>query len=394
MSISNRFLSSNTVLIHLCYHLSIRDIVILGKTCQNLHQRLFSEGEIWKARSLIFRPQDRPWILQPLVIQKLIPTLPRYHGLKKLVIHDIPTLDSMTLLLIFDHCAHSIHHLDLILSHSQCHELCMHLQAFCFHLATSQAWNKIPLTLHQYTLDSTQLYHQAQQSLQSLPHQPFLINQLIAQGLPTRMDDPPFEMLEQISISIPASPAPQIPTCDTHLSSAPSASLLIQQFHHLTVLLSRHTPALTLPASFSSASASASPPIRPNFNSPHRGTSISGYSNAADSVPNLSVSSSLTSKSSSRINITSLIEKRQSTEMLTGTTMKRKKSASHKEQQYYDRIAQLSHHYHSLRPRSVSNSPPPSPPTPPAHRDDSFRPTTVSAPIVHVMRYQRPRPKK
>jgi hypothetical protein len=113
-------------------------------------------------------------------------------------------------------------------------------------------------------------------------------------------------------------------------------------------------------------------------------------------VPNLSVSSSLTSKSSSRINITSLIEKRQSTEELVGTTMKRKKSQqSHKEQHYYDRIAQLSHQYHSQRPRSVSNSPPPSPPTPPAHRDDSFlprRPTT--APIVHVMRYQRPRPKK
>jgi hypothetical protein len=114
-------------------------------------------------------------------------------------------------------------------------------------------------------------------------------------------------------------------------------------------------------------------------------------------VPNLSVSSSLTSKSSSRINITGLIEKRQSTEKLAGTTMKRKKSQSHKEQQYYDRIAQLSHQYHSLRPRSVSNSPPPSPPTPPAHRDDSFLPrrsTAVSAPIVHVMRYQRPRPKK
>ncbi|KAI8344321.1 hypothetical protein BC941DRAFT_408327 [Chlamydoabsidia padenii] len=375
MTLHQHFLSSDTILIQLCYHLSIRDIVILSQTCRDLNQRLFHESQVWEARQLIFQPQDKPWVIRPSVIRQLLPTLPRHHGLKKLMIHDIP--DMMDVFLIFDHCAHSIEQLDLILSYSQCHQLCMHLEAFCFHLATCQAWNKIPLTLHQYTLDSNQLYHQAQQSLKSSSHQPFFINQLIAHGLPTRMDDPPFEMLKHISIHIQSPTTSQATPCDP--MRLLSSSTLIQQFHHLMTLLSRHT--LVLSSS------------RYTSDYPHTGTSTSGISIPDSAPPDLSVSSSLTSKSSSRINITSLIEKRQSDERKSIKRKKSRQQQSEKEQQYYHRIEQLSHQYR----RSVSSSPPPSPPTPPPHRIDSFLPSSrrsTQAPIVHVMRCQRPRSKK
>ncbi|ORZ15917.1 hypothetical protein BCR42DRAFT_416138 [Absidia repens] len=407
--IDNNLLFDDKILARLCYYLSIRDIVILAQTCQKLQLLIFNDGELWKERNLIFRPQDKQWLRKP-IIQRLISRIPRHHELRTLKIHDLPTLDTMTLFFILDHCAHSLNHLDLMMSFSQCHQLCTHLEAFCFHLATSQAWNKIPLTLHQYTLDSNQLYQQAQTIL-SPSSQPFFIHQLISHGLPTKMDDPPFEMLEHLTVTIsPEEP----PTSDDHhffsgdTSSSISSTMLIKKFHHLIELLSLDSPTLTFSSLTTTIPSQTGSPGKDGGGAIVRNPIIptpAFFQTPPSPPPSLSVSSgggSLSSSSSTIIHIADMINKRPSPlkEQVTDSKKRKKQQAEAKRKQdYYDRIHQLSH---QCRPRSLSNSPPPSPSTPPPHRADTFISPPPSrrhhhhttAPIVHVMRCHRPQMKK
>ncbi|CAO3600800.1 unnamed protein product [Absidia cylindrospora] len=393
----DNFLFDGKILARLCYHLSIRDIAILAQTCQKLQLLIFNDGDVWKERNLIFRPQDKQWLRQP-IIQRLISRIPRHHELRTLKIHDLPRLDTMTIFFILDHCAHSLNHLDLMMTFSQCHQLCTHLEAFCFHLATSQAWNKIPLTLHQYTLDSSQLYQQAQQNL-SPSSQPFFIHQLISHGLPTKMDDPPFEMLEHLTVTI--SPE-ESPTSDDHhffsgdTSPSISTSMLIKKFHHLIELLSLDSPTLT---SSSLTTTTTGLPGKDVGGAMVRNPIIptpAFFQTPPSPPPSLSSSSTI-------IHIADMINKRPSPlkEQAADSKKRKKQQAEAKRKQdYYDRIHQLSH---QCRPRSLSNSPPPSPSTPPTHRAETFISPPPSrrhhhhhatAPIVHVMRCHRPPMKK
>lgn len=184
------------VLHHLFQYLCLDDRIRLGATCHFFKQSIFDANAQWAGQSLLFPPNDNR--ISDSVATYFMKSIPRSFAVTKLQLVGLPLTDTAILGLL-DRFAHALEHIDLILSPLQLSHLCDHLEAFSYNLALLQSQNGIPHLFGEYVND----VHEAKQRVARLldaketsTSDEYSLARLLSRfGLPTQLDDPPFERL-------------------------------------------------------------------------------------------------------------------------------------------------------------------------------------------------------
>ncbi|GAB5586407.1 hypothetical protein Unana1_01307 [Umbelopsis nana] len=184
------------VIFYLFQFLGLDDRIRLGTTCHFFKQFIFDANAPWLGESILFPPNDNR--MSDSVATYFMKSIPRSFAVTKLQLVGLPLTDTAILGLL-DRFAHALEHIDLILSPLQLSHLCDHLEAFSYNLALLQSQNGIPHLFGEYVNE----VHEAKQRVARLldaketsASDEYSLARLLSRfGLPTQLDDPPFERL-------------------------------------------------------------------------------------------------------------------------------------------------------------------------------------------------------
>jgi hypothetical protein len=207
----SQLLSLNpSILIKVVDTLALKDVILLASTCRQLHQLIYETAEIWNA-GMLFESDNQD--IDDEVIANMVPHITRSYGIHSLKIIGLHKVTSIGILQIFDQFAHALKDIELCTSMTVIEALTEHLEAFSLKLGLLQAANSIPLTFWEYRCHHKEYMEQVtaymEQSLPSPTNSKYTSNshaELFARlrwlQLPTNLDDPPFEHLERIKVTI------------------------------------------------------------------------------------------------------------------------------------------------------------------------------------------------
>lgn len=189
------------VLIYLFQFLCLDDRIRLGSTSQFFKQLMFDASAPWDGDSILFPPNDSR--ITDSVAGYFMKSIPRSFAVTNLQLVGLPLTDTAILGLL-DRFAHALEHIELVLSPLQLSHLCDHLEAFSYNLALLQSQNGIPHLFGEYVSD----VHEAKQRVARLldaketsASDEYSLARLLSRfGLPTQLDDPPFERLAVANI--------------------------------------------------------------------------------------------------------------------------------------------------------------------------------------------------
>ncbi|KAI8581483.1 hypothetical protein K450DRAFT_231504 [Umbelopsis ramanniana AG] len=184
------------VLHDLLQFLNLDDRIHLGATSRFFKQVIFDANAPWSGQSLLFPPNDNR--ISDSVATYFMKSIPRSFAVTKLQLVGLPLTDTAILGLL-DRFAHALEHIELILSPHQLSNLCDHLEAFSYNLALLQSQNGIPHLFGEYANE----VHEAKQRVATIleakettASDEYSLSRLLSRfGLPTELDDPPFERL-------------------------------------------------------------------------------------------------------------------------------------------------------------------------------------------------------
>lgn len=190
--------------------LAFKDVILLASTCRQLHQLIYETAEIWNA-GMLFESDNQD--IDDEAIANIVPHITRSYGIHSLKIIGLHKVTSIGILQIFDQFAHALKDIELCTSMTVIEALTEHLEAFSLKLGLLQAANSIPLTFWEYRCHHKEYMEQVtaymSQSLPSPTDSKYTSNshaELFARlrwlQLPTKLDDPPFEHLERIKVTI------------------------------------------------------------------------------------------------------------------------------------------------------------------------------------------------
>lgn len=210
----------DTIVAKITAFLDLDDLIALGDCHSKFRNFIYKNPEIWTS-DLLF-PEASQKITDKF-IQKFVPKITRHYGILTLKMIDLLSLSPFGYLLVFDQFAHSVKRIEIRTTPAILTQLVHHLTIFAGNLALLQQNNNIPITFRQYAFDDEREYETTlvNSSLYSSQGNN-LISYLQSQ---IQLDDPPFERLEEFSVSCAS---------DDHNNT-------IQQLEVLTLFLSGRT---------------------------------------------------------------------------------------------------------------------------------------------------------
>jgi hypothetical protein len=171
------------IITKIAQYLELKDIIELGNAHIKLSQCIYTQPAIW-TKEILF-PINNSSITDQF-IKQIIPKITRHYGILEIQMVNLP-LTWFGYFLIFDQFAHSL--TSIRIQSDQIFMLLHHLTRFATHLATLQQDNQIPCTFREYAFEADQ--REVTVVIEPLPK---ILMQI-------RLDDPPFERLNHISIT-------------------------------------------------------------------------------------------------------------------------------------------------------------------------------------------------
>ncbi|KAI8385638.1 hypothetical protein BD560DRAFT_383953 [Blakeslea trispora] len=179
---------SDQILTCVTSNLQLKDLLALADCHSRLRELVYRNPEIWTS-DLLFPIQD-PNITDAF-IKAIVPRITRHYGILDLKMIGLP-LSWRGYLMIFDQFAHSVKYIEIQATSSTLMTLAHHLTMFAANLALLQHNNNIPITFRQYAFDDEDEFILGDNMLHNLESQ---FKQM-------KLDDPPFERLEQFKIKL------------------------------------------------------------------------------------------------------------------------------------------------------------------------------------------------
>lgn len=184
----------DNILTQVTLNLALNDLIALGDSHPRLEELVFGNPYIWTS-DLLFPAHDEQ--INDKVIKLVVPRITRHYGILSLKMIDLTALTWTGYMIIFDQFAHSVKHIEIQTSSTVLAQLAHHLTVFAGNLALLQYNNRIPITFRQYAFDHeayTSELADANYLGQSTLHD---LNDQFAQ---MKLDDPPFERLQQFRV--------------------------------------------------------------------------------------------------------------------------------------------------------------------------------------------------
>jgi multidrug transporter EmrE-like cation transporter len=182
------------ILTQVTLNLELKDLIALGDSHPRLGSLVFKNPDIWTS-DLLFPAQDTQ--INDKFIKLVVPRITRHYGILSLKMIDLVALTWTGYMIIFDQFAHSVKHIEIQTTYTALSQLAHHLTVFAGNLALLQYNNKIPITFRQYAFD-----HEAYAS--ALADASYLgqntLHSLNDQFAQMKLDDPPFERLQQFHV--------------------------------------------------------------------------------------------------------------------------------------------------------------------------------------------------
>jgi hypothetical protein len=182
------------VLTQVTFNLGLKDLIALGNSNQRLRNLVFDNPDIWTSE-LLFPARDTQ--INDRFIQRVVPRITRHYGILSLKMIDLAALTWRGYMIIFHQFAHSVKDIQIKANIATLNQLAHHLTVFAGNLALLQYNNQIPITFQEYTFDHdnyASILADANYLGQSTLH---TLNDQFAQ---MKLDDPPFERLQQFHV--------------------------------------------------------------------------------------------------------------------------------------------------------------------------------------------------
>ncbi|CAO3671237.1 unnamed protein product [Umbelopsis vinacea] len=200
----------SSLLLKIVEFLSLKDVIRFASCCRQLQYLTFETAEVWSSDRL-FENDNQD--IDDQVIATIVPRITRSYDIHSLRLIGLHKVSSIGILQIFDQFAHALKDIEICTSMKVVAALTRHLEAFSLKLAMLQAANSIPLTFMEYRSQHMQYIEQLTSYMSQSPKLEDSKNavsnahaELSARlrwlHLPTKLDDPPFEQLEKIKITI------------------------------------------------------------------------------------------------------------------------------------------------------------------------------------------------
>ncbi|KAI8349201.1 hypothetical protein EDC96DRAFT_520273 [Choanephora cucurbitarum] len=179
---------SDQILTCVTSNLQLKDLLALADCHSRLRELVYKNPGIWTS-DLLFPIGDSD--ITDTFIKAIVPRITRHYGILDLKMIGLP-LSWKGYLMIFDQFAHSVKHIEIQASSSALTNLAHHLSIFAANLTLLQRNNKIPITFRQYAFDDEDEFVLGDSMLHSLE----------SQFKHMKLDDPPFERLEQFRVKL------------------------------------------------------------------------------------------------------------------------------------------------------------------------------------------------
>ncbi|KAI9472142.1 MAG: hypothetical protein EXX96DRAFT_583026 [Benjaminiella poitrasii] len=214
------------ILIKITSKLGLQDLLSLGDSHSRLRSFIYESPEIWTSH-LLFPPHDNR--ITDAFIRLIIPRITRHYGILSLRMIQLPSLSWLGYFTIFDQFAHSVKRIDIELSNTRVlWDLAHHLGIFAGYLVVLQMTNKIPVTFREYGAMHDEGRYAAVISKYLGQHN--MENQCEMLVKRYRLDDPPFERLDEFELNVVLS--------DKQEMNYYEVNHAIQQIRLLTLFLS------------------------------------------------------------------------------------------------------------------------------------------------------------